>query len=164
MKLMSPSAVPELVRTVAGWLYAEWGCKVPGRSIDTAESSLRQDPGADGLPSSIIAVLADEPVGVARLVATDLESRPDLSPWLASVYVHADKRNRDIGSILCSGIVEIARRNGFHTLYLFTPDRASFYQRQGWSVMGDERHQGVRVTLMKFDLNAPVMTGPAADF
>jgi N-acetylglutamate synthase-like GNAT family acetyltransferase len=91
-------------------------------------------------------------VGAARLVASDLESRPDLTPWLASVFVAEDKRNRGTGTEVCSGIVEIARQKGFSTLYLFTPDRASFYARQGWEVMGQERHRGKEVTLMKLEL------------
>lgn len=151
VELKPVHSVPEMIRPVAGWLYSEWGRHLPGRSIDTAESSLRQDPDANGLPSTLIAVEGSEPVGVARLVESDLESRPDLGPWLASVFVPEEIRGRGIGTMLCSGIVDIARRSGFPAIYLFTPDRAGFYERQGWSVIGSEEHRGMQVTLMKFE-------------
>jgi predicted N-acetyltransferase YhbS len=100
----------------------------------------------------VIAIEGHEPVGVARLVESDLESRPDLKPWLASVFVPGHKRNQGIGTTLCSEVVEIAKRCGFSRLYLFTPDRAPFYERQGWSVVGFERHRDIQVTLMKLEI------------
>ena len=154
VQLIPSHTVPELIPLVAGWLYNEWGRHLPGRSLETAEHALRQEPDPRGLPSTLIAIEGDEPVGVARLVEFDLDSRPDLGPWLASVYVPADKRSRGTGTLVCSGIVEIARQRGYSTLYLFTPDRAPFYERQGWEVVGYQLHRGVQVTLMKLDLGA----------
>lgn len=153
MHFKPSSTVPELIRPVAEWLYSEWGCHYPNRSINTTELALQRAPNSEGLPSTVIAVEGQEPVGVARLVESDLEARPDLGPWLASVYVAEHKRNQGIGSSLCTEVLEIAKRHGYTTLYLFTPDRASFYERQGWSTMGHEQHLGAQVTLMKFELN-----------
>ncbi len=154
MQLEPSHTVPGLIPPVAGWLYNEWGRHLPGRSLETADHALRQEPDARGLPTTLIAIEGGEPVGVARLVEFDLDSRPDLGPWLASVFVPGNKRNRGTGTLVCSGIVEAARQRGYPTLYLFTPDRAPFYQRQGWEVMGHEQHHGVQVTLMKLDLGA----------
>lgn len=152
MQLIPSHTVPGLIPAVAGWLFNEWGRHLPGRSLETAEHALRQEPDARGLPTTLIAIEGDEPVGVARLVEFDLDSRSDLGPWLASVFVREDKRSRGTGTLVCSRIVEVARQKGYPTLYLFTPDRASFYERQRWSVMGYERHHGVQVTLMKLEL------------
>jgi predicted N-acetyltransferase YhbS len=152
MQLKLSHTVPDLIRPVAGWLYSEWGHHLPNRSVDTAEYALRQSPNSEGLPSTVIAIEGHEPVGVARLVESDLESRPDLKPWLASVFVPEHKRNRGIGIILCSEVIDIARQYGFSTLYLFTPDRAPYYERQGWSVVGYERYRDIQVTLMKLEI------------
>lgn len=152
MQLIPSHTIPGLIPAVAGWIYNEWGRHLPGRSPETAEHALRQEPDARGLPTTLIAVEDNEPMGTARLVESDLESRPDLGPWLASVFVPEDKRSRGTGTLVCSGIVEVARQKGYPTLYLFTPDRASFYERQGWSVMGHERHRDKEVTLMKLEL------------
>jgi predicted N-acetyltransferase YhbS len=152
VQLIPSHTIPKLIPAVAGWLFNEWGRHVPGRSVETTEQALRQEPDLRGLPTTLIAVEDNEPMGAARLVESDLESRPDLSPWLASVFVPADKRSRGTGTLVCSGIVEVARQRGYPTLYLFTPDRATFYERQGWSVMGYERHRDKEVTLMKLEI------------
>jgi len=152
MHLQPSGRVPGLIRPVASWLYDQWGRHLPGRSIETAEFALRQHPDSEGLPATLIAVEAGEAIGVARLVASDLESRPDLQPWLASVFVPIHKRNNGIGTFLCAGIVEHARKSGFSTVYLFTPDRAPFYEKQGWTVMGHEQHRDIQVTLMKLEI------------
>jgi hypothetical protein len=34
------------------------------------------------------------------------------------------------------------------TLYLFTPDRESFYQNLGWQVLSKEEYRGAWVTVM----------------
>ena len=148
-----------MIQPVAKWLYDQWGCHLPGRSIETAEFALKQQPGPDGLPFTLIAVEAEEPVGVARLVASDLEGRPDLQPWLASVFVPIRKRSQGIGASVCAEIVKYARELGFPTIYLFTPDRAAFYERQGWSVIGQESHCDTEVTLMKFELGTCIVEG-----
>jgi hypothetical protein len=49
--------------------------------------------------------------------------------------------------------VEHARCLGFSTIYLFTPDRAAFYVRQGWIVLGQEQHCDKQVTLMKLEID-----------
>lgn len=141
-----------MIRPVAKWLYDQWGCHLPGRSIESAEFALKQQPDPERLPFTLIAVEGEKPVGVARLVASDLEARPDLRPWLASVFVPMDHRNEGIGTFLCSEIAKYARKQGFPAIYLFTPDRVAFYERQGWSVMGQESHCETPVTLMKLDL------------
>jgi predicted N-acetyltransferase YhbS len=159
MQLEPSDRVPEMIQPVAKWLYDQWGCHLPGRSIETAEFALKQQPGPDGLPFTLIAVEAGEPVGVARLVASDLEARPDLQPWLASVFVPIRKRSQGIGASVCAGIVKHARELGFPTIYLFTPDRAAFYEKQGWSVMGQESHCDTEVTLMKLELAPRIVEG-----
>ena len=92
MQLQPSCSLPGLIRPVARWLYDQWGRHLPGRSIKTAEFALKQHPDAEGLPTTLIAVEGEEAVGVARLVASDLETRPDLRPWLASVFVPVQKR------------------------------------------------------------------------
>ncbi len=155
MQLQPSGSVPGLIRPVAKWLDDQWGRHLPNGSTDATEAALNQSPDSEGLPWTLLAVEGESPVGVARLVRSDLPSRPDLQPWLASVFVPADKRNQGIGWFLCSGIVEQARKLGFPTVYLFTRDRVAFYERQGWSVMGREPHRDTQVTLMKLELGKP---------
>ena len=70
-------------------------------------------------------------VGSASLIAQDMDTRPELSPWLASVYVAAEHRRQGIGSALVRRVAQEAAALGVETLYLFTPDQEHFYARLG---------------------------------
>jgi len=153
MRLISSLDAPEFIRSAATWLYNEWGRRVPGRSIETAEVALKQETDSAGLPVTLIAVDDSAPVGVARLVENDLPAREDLGPWLASVYVPPEKRRCGIGTELCAGIVEQARKLGFKKIFLFTPDKSQFYHERGWSKVGTESHWLGSVTVMEINVS-----------
>jgi N-acetylglutamate synthase-like GNAT family acetyltransferase len=93
-------------------------------------------------------------LGSASLVAADLPSREDLSPWLASVYVDPPFRNRGIGGALVKRVVQEAEALGYPTIYLFTPDRAAFYANLGWQTVEQADWNGLPVTVMEMKLNA----------
>ena len=92
---------------------------------------------------------AAAPIGTASLTPDDLETRPDLTPWLASVFVLAEYRRAGVGAALVEAVVAHARKLGVETLYLFTEDRADFYERLGWSQIGSEVYRGHPVIVMK---------------
>ena len=140
----------QLIPTVGEWLYNEWGMHSPGGSIERAKASLRELPDDSGLPYSLIALRGEVPIGVARIVRLDMYIRPMLSPWLASVYVHPEFRKSGIGTSLCRSIVNYAESKDFNQIFLFTPDRASFYSYQGWELYETTVYQEKEVTIMKF--------------
>ena len=41
-----------------------------------------------------------------------------------------------------------AKQAGIETLYLFTPDRVSFYEKLGWQILKEEVYRGHLVTMM----------------
>jgi N-acetylglutamate synthase-like GNAT family acetyltransferase len=69
------------------------------------------------------------------LVAHDMDSRPQLTPWLAGVFVEPQCRGKGIGSALVRRIEAEARSLGVSTLYLYTPHTEFLYERLGWSVI-----------------------------
>ena len=78
------SAQPDLVPQVVDWLRAEFGHPGSARREQQIAEMLAQPE-----QSEETFVLFDDnvPVGTASLVNSDLPSRPDLTPWLASVLV-----------------------------------------------------------------------------
>jgi N-acetylglutamate synthase-like GNAT family acetyltransferase len=81
-----------------------------------------------------------------------MEIRPDLEPWLASVFVDPEERGRGIGSQLVEFIMLQARERRFTRLYLFTPDRQTFYQRLGWRLRETLSYHETLVGLMDVKL------------
>ena len=87
-------------------------------------------------------------LGSASLVAHDMDTRMDLSPWLARVYVTPEHRSRGVGTALVQRVLEETIELGVETLYLFTPDREEFYASLGWSVVERTEYRGQKVVIM----------------
>ncbi len=126
---------PADVPTLAAWLKAAFAANRPHVTAEVYGARLRAGAAAD-LPRTWVAVAGDQPVGCARLVAADHADRPDLSPWLASVFVAPAWRRRGIASALVRTVQAAARAGGYPALYLYTPDQARLYARLGFTTIG----------------------------
>jgi predicted N-acetyltransferase YhbS len=144
---------PEHIPVLAAWHYAQWRYLDVGVSVAQRAAALREH-GRDTVPMTLIALSGDTLLGSASLIAHDMDTRMDLSPWLASVYVDPPYRERGIGSTLVGEIVGRAARLGFPALYLFTPDRAPFYERLGWHVLEHTTYRGYAQTVMSIALHS----------
>jgi N-acetylglutamate synthase-like GNAT family acetyltransferase len=102
------------------------------------------------VPSVVVAIEDAQLLGGALLIDSDLASRPDLTPWLAGVYVKAEHRGRGIASQLVTRIVNEAAALGIAELYLYTDKAQSLYARLGWEVVEDTvDDDGLEITVMK---------------
>jgi N-acetylglutamate synthase-like GNAT family acetyltransferase len=77
-----------------------------------------------------------------------MDTRPDLSPWLAAVYVAPAYRKQGIGSALVKAVESTAQQIQIARLYLFTPDQEHFYARLGWSVLERVEYRYQTVVVM----------------
>lgn len=140
-----------IVHTVARWHQDEWG-HLSSRTVADRVAEFAEQRESRSVPLTLLAWADSAPVGTASLLVADMDSHPELTPWLGSVYVHPDHRRRGIASALCRRAEAEARRLGLPTLYLFTPDQAPLYARLGWEVVGEERYHGELETVMRLDL------------
>ena len=125
----------EFIPTIAHWLHEEWGHLRPYEIVDDHVARLQRACGYHQIPTSFVAVDADQPVGCASLIEHDMLARPELSPWLAGVFVPREHRRRGIGAALVERVVQEARSLGVQRLYLYTPGSGALYLRLGWSVL-----------------------------
>jgi N-acetylglutamate synthase-like GNAT family acetyltransferase len=86
--------------------------------------------------------------GSVSLLADDLPECPQLSPWLASLFVRADRRRLGLGGRLLEAAVAEARRLGVARLYLFTPHHEEYYAARGWSLVERASASGQPVAVM----------------
>ncbi len=138
----------ELLSVLAGWHHGEWGYLHPGDTVEKRAERMKAHLGVKQVPTTFVALTDGEPVGSASLVGYDMESREDLTPWLASVYVVPEYRRRGVGSALVKRVVEEARTLDIETLYLFTWGRERLYARLGWSVLERTEHKGEQIVIM----------------
>lgn len=101
------------------------------------------------IPSTFVYEHQGRPVGSAAIVASDMDSRPQWSPWLASVFVAPEFRRQGIGGRLVLHTMAQAAAAGYRYFYLFTPDRAAFYERLGWQEIAEDVYRGSRVSVMR---------------
>ncbi len=84
-------------------------------------------------PQQTFVLLVDEaPVGVASLVAHDLDSRPELTPWLAGVFVVPEARGRGHAAHLIAAVEAAGRAAAIPSLWLYTHSAERIYARVGW--------------------------------
>ncbi len=92
------------------------------------------------------------PAGTASLAENSLETRPDLTPWLANLFVPPAFRGRGHSARLVGAVEAAARAARVPTLWLVTRSAESLYARLGWHAVGPAIFHGDPATLMRRDL------------
>jgi GNAT superfamily N-acetyltransferase len=139
---------PELVDQVAAWGFAEWGHLNPGQTLQSRTADIRERMSVDRVPIVLVALDdTDSLVGTASLLFDDLEGDPR-NPWLASVFVPAERRGKGIASALVAAIEDAARRLRYPTLYLFTTSAARLYAGLGWRALERREYRGEHIQVM----------------
>ena len=139
---------PQYLPAVADWVYTEWGHHNPALTVQDFEATFRSHLVRDAIPLTVIALWDDLPAGTASIYVQDMSIHPELSPWLAAVYVPVDHREKGIGSKLVGAIENISRSLQISRLYLWTPDKEHFYSQLNWSVVERLVHLHQKVALM----------------
>jgi len=141
---------PEHIPLIAQWHQNEWQHISPHLTTPLRITQYSQYNDSPDIPTCILALLNEQVAGSASLVESDMETHPHLQPWLASVYVHKAYRHQGIATQLVEKCINNARQLGIETLYLFTPDQTSFYQKRGWHVIETCDYHNERVDIMAY--------------
>jgi|SRR5581483_6669235 len=139
----------ELAPLLAQWHYREWAALMPEWSLPQALADLQSHTERRRIPTTFIALDGDQLVGSASLLVADLAGWEHLSPWLASVYVVAQRRGLGIGRQLVRRAVEEARALAVPVLYLFTAGQQGYYERLGWEALERVRSHQSEVVIMQ---------------
>lgn len=153
MQISSLKDRPQHLLPLAKWHHSEWSYLNPARTLDERVEEMQEDLQGKAIPTTFVAEAHDELLGSACILADDMSSHPELSPWLASVYVAEQHRNKGIGSVLVRRVMQHAQENGVKRLYLYTPDQAQLYAKLGWQVYSEEPYNGTPVTIMSIDFD-----------
>lgn len=96
------------------------------------------------------------PLGTVTLEEDDLPARPDLTPWMTSLYVRPDCRGRGLGKALVRHAVAYAKRLGLARLYLWVDVHdgdglIGFYKAFGWKDYESITYLGRRMAILVMD-------------
>src|SRR5438094_8734631 len=113
---------PDFVSALAQLSWKEWQ-EVYQQREETLGNSLknyRDRMNTDRLPLTLVAVHTGELVGMVSLKFHDMDTRPDLDPWLGGLLVLPEWRNRGVGTTLMHRATAEARRLNVPRLSLWT--------------------------------------------
>jgi predicted N-acetyltransferase YhbS len=138
---------PQHLAALAAWHQAQFGYLNTSVTVEQRMERLRASAQKGKLPMTFVAVCEGQLLGSASLLPQTI-THSHLSPWLSSVYVAPDHRNKGIGSALVRHVVQEAAGMGMDKVYLFTPNSEALYARLGWKALEHTEYQGHRLTIM----------------
>src|SRR5262245_26512666 len=118
---------PEFIMSVAIWICQEWREEFATVGLDAWLAEFRATLMRDGIPTTFVASEGPGLLGTASLIASDLPERPELSPWMASVYVLPRYRRTGIATALIGRVLAQASWLGMEQVYLQTATKVDFY-------------------------------------
>lgn len=136
---------------IAEWYYREWKAMyvASGMSFEDVKRSIESRANTGRIPLGVVALDGGRVIGTGCLKAHDMDTRNELTPWLAGIYVELEQRRKGIGSKLVITLEGIAKNLGTQRLYLYTPQSAGFYTRLGWAEYERTTYKGLGVTIME---------------
>ncbi len=130
-------------------MWHQWWRKL-GRTLEQTEAIYADCVAERGAPQTFILLEADTPVGTATMARKDLEERPDLTPWLAGVFVVSERRGRGYFRLLLAAFEAACRAASVETAWLFTNTAEHVYLKTGWeTVEVIHRPDGASFSLMR---------------
>lgn len=153
MEIINLKLKPDLIPILAKWHHDEWKYLNPSLTLQGRIKKMQSYFNDSAIPSTFVAINKTTVLGSAALIDSDMDTHPELSPWLASVYVDPPYRKQEVGSRLVNHLLKFSKGLNIGALYLFTPDRLSFYQKLGWTILNKEPYRGQTVWVMAYVFN-----------
>jgi N-acetylglutamate synthase-like GNAT family acetyltransferase len=124
---------PEFFDIVADRIWQAWW-RADGHPLGYISGRLRENMNATPMPFALVAHDGKSFLGTASVIASDLPERPQLTPWVAAVWVEAHARRRGVGGVLVNRATLDRFALNVARVYLCArPQRTAFYERLGWS-------------------------------
>lgn len=147
---------PEALPVLAEWQHQEWGHLRGNDTVEKRMGRLRTSLSRDRIPLTVVALHEGNVLGSASLIPHDMETRMELTPWLAGVFVGPAYRRKGIASELVRRITAEAAKLKVPLLYLYTVHSEKLYAGLGWTLQERTTYKDQNIVIMTYP---PVLPG-----
>ena len=120
---------------VADRVWRAWW-KPNGEPLSELEQELSGVVAATEFPFTLVAVSDGAFAGTVTAITSDLDERPELTPWVAALWVDPEFRRAGIAKALVERAVETMFAQGHPQVYLYAiPTLQAFYLGLGWTLL-----------------------------
>lgn len=145
MEIKYLSENKEYIPIVSEWIYREFVKGIrPNMTIKKIQGVLNLCR-KDKFPITLIAIENKKCVATVSIFKNDLKTL-NYTPWLGSLYVAKEYRNKGIGAILISKVIDISISLGYSKLYLRTENASEYYSRLGWKYLMTTKDEVGQIT------------------
>jgi len=130
MEIIEIQQRPELFKEAVKVFWEQWGSESNYKFYEDCMIHSGKTP--DFLPSFYVAIENEKIIGTYALLRNDVNSRQDLFPWLACLYVDPTYRGNSIGEQLLEHGLQMTAQLGHEKLYL-SSDLEGYYEKCGWT-------------------------------
>lgn len=145
-----PEYIPYLSKLWYEQISKHWA---PNASVDRARENLIKHSNRDKLPLTFVALINNQPVGMASLREND-GIQPHHTPWLGSLVVDPAYRGQKVGEQLILVVRNQASIFRYKKLYLLAFDSTipTWYKKLGWKLIGTDQLFNHPVSVMDIDV------------
>ncbi len=143
---------PDLKHISADRVWNAWW-RPHGHLFQAVMDFFDELPEMPGLPFCFVAHDDGKYVGSVLGLVTDLDERPELSPWVGALWVEPEFRRQGVATALVkAALVEIFAMEHEVAFLCATAEKRDMYQNQGWHLIEENVGDGA---LDVFEVNSP---------
>lgn len=126
----------EMAPILAQWFRTQWPAYYAERTPATIAQDFYAEANRRGLPVRLVALVDEALAGTIVLRERALATLPDYTPGLGGLFVAESYRRRGVGTALISAGMNVAREQGYETVYAATVAARGLLEGLGWELVG----------------------------
>jgi GNAT superfamily N-acetyltransferase len=147
---------PDLAHIAGTWRWQAFFSDSETTLAEVLERDAQCASSDDVMPTVLVMLEEQQPVGMVALCLDDLEGRPDLNPWLAGLYVDPKHRGRGHSLILIHQLEALARNAGIERLSLYSAEAVGLYSKAGWRTVETFERDDKTFSIMQKQLSPQI--------
>ena len=153
MRIDYLAAHPDFIPTLAKWFLRQSPDYFKDKTWQDVAETFYERLNDNKIPLALVAFEGKKVFGTISLLEESISTRPNLTPWIAGLYVCEEQRHRGIGGHLIEAAVNEALQLGVERLYIGISKAEDYYTKLGWRTVERTIYYGKEIIIMRLDLS-----------